>query len=81
MGEASGAETTNVSTQVEGLAEQPYGSPTEVPGTDDAAAVSPDLESAGVATDDGKNPDEVAAGPAEEADPGTDTPVSTGSVE
>ncbi len=81
MSEASGAETTKVTTQSEGLDEQPYGSPSEVPGTGDATPLPADLETASEGATGGKNPDELAAGPAEEADPGTDLPVNTGSVE
>lgn len=81
MSDASAAETVDVATQSEGLQEQPYGSPSEVPGTDAATPLSADLDTADGGDASGKNADEVAAGPAEEADPGTDLPVNTGAVE
>lgn len=81
MSESGEAETINVATQSEGLDAQPYGSPSEVPGAGDTTPPAAGLASAAGDSIEGKTADEVAAGPAEEADPGTDLPVTTGSVE
>lgn len=80
-GAGQATEAVPAQTQSEGLEDRPYGSPSDAPDTGDATLPAADLESGAVDQTEGKNPDEEAAGPAEEQDPGTDLPVNTAAVE